>query len=109
MPIVDTGDLEYPPFVTPDNIGKKLGDTIKAKVTTPHRPIETAGQADRIAINIKINENEYTLGLNKTNRRKLVELLGKNSDNWVGKIVTLVRSEANNPRTLKTVPAIRIG
>lgn len=109
MPIVDTGELEYPPFVTADDVGKKLGDIMKAKITTSHRLLEMAGQAPRNAINIKIGNKEFTFGLNKTNTRVLAANLGKDSDDWVGKTISLYRTEANNPKTMKTVPAIRVG
>lgn len=106
MPEIDTGDLEYPPFANASDVGKKLGDSIKAKVTTCHRIIEMTG---RNAINIKIGDQELTLSLNKGNTRELIKQIGKNSDFWIGKTITLVRSEANNPQTKKIVPTIRIG
>lgn len=109
MPEIDTGELDYPPFATPNDIGKELGSKIKAKITTPHRLMEIPGQGPRNALNIKIGDKEFTLGLNKTNARVLAANLGKNSDNWVGKIISLYRTEANNPKTMKTVPAIRVG
>lgn len=109
MPEIDTGELDYPPFAIPDDIGKKLGDTTKAKITTPHRIMDIPGQGPRNAINIKIGNKDFTLGLNKTNARVIAKTHGKNSDDWVGKIITLYRTEANNPKTMKTVPAIRVG
>lgn len=109
MPEIDTGELDYPPFVTADDVGKKLGDTTHAEITTSHRLLETPGQTPRNAVNIKIGKKEYTFGLNKTNTRTLAKNLGKNSDDWVRKTITLYRTEANNPKTMKTVPTIRVG
>lgn len=106
MPEIDTGELEFPPFATADDVGPKLGNSVKATVTSFHRILESTGNK---AINIKIGNKEFTLSLNKTNTRTLVKQLGKNSDSWPKKVITLVRTEANNPKTNKIVPTIRIG
>ena len=58
---------------------------------------------------VRFKEYEKSLPLNKTNTKALVDLLGDETDDWIGKKVKLVKSMAQNPDTGKMQNVIRIG
>jgi len=51
---------------------------------------------------------ERDLALNKTNYRVLLEKLGDESDDWIGKKIRLVKIMQRNPTTRQVVPAIAV-
>lgn len=51
---------------------------------------------------------ERPLNLNKTNMASLIDILGDETDAWIGKKIRLVKSMANNPQTGSQVETIRI-
>jgi len=59
-------------------------------------------------IDFKYKKEEKSLPLNSTNFGRLIEKHGDESDNWIGKKITLMKVLVTNPQTKKEVESIRI-
>ena len=58
---------------------------------------------------VKFKEFEKELPLNKTNVNALVKLLGDVTEDWIGKVVMLLKVPTKNPQSGAQVEGVRIG
>ena len=102
---------KFAPFIKAADIGSKLGAYVDAVIDSPHRTITRDDGTESAIVDIRVGGAEgekRTLGLNKRNMAAVVAKHGKDSDQWVGQVITLVRTEANNPQTMQQVPSIKV-
>jgi hypothetical protein len=86
------------------DIGDEIGAS--AVVTILRVEVKEVG-AEKVKKGVVfVEEFGRGLVLNKTNSRTIADLLGMNTDDWIGKKVTLYRSETSFQN--KTVPCIRV-
>lgn len=71
-------------------------DKVKTRISEKPRPC------------LRLKGFEAPLGLNVTNFNRMIEKFGDDTDNWIGKRITLKRVLVNNPQTKQEQAAIRI-
>jgi hypothetical protein len=99
---VETAGKQFPPFLKASDLED---NEVEAEITSDVRETKTG----KLVFNIKIGDKEYTFGyLNATNRNRLIDLLGEETSNWVGKKITLIKVMATNPKTKQEVETIRV-
>jgi len=101
VPKIELPESDFPPFLNAKIIGKQK----TAIITSPHRILSSTNQP---VINVRVGKQEYSFSLNKTNTRRLVEMFGDNSDNWVNKKIVIYTILTTSPKTGKEVQGLRI-
>ena len=97
------------PYLSPEFIseadlhGKQVQVTIAAAAL---EDIPDVNGNKKQRVTLKFTKGSKRLILNKTNVKTLVKLHGAETDNWLGKVVTLVPTECQ--AFGQTVPCVRI-
>lgn len=83
--------------------------TTSAKIKIKNvREAELPFSGKSVIIDFDYKKQERSLPLNKTNLRKLITLLGSDTEKWIGKEITLIKVLVTNPKTKQVVESIRI-
>lgn len=90
---------ELSPFLTSDNVKEE-------SIIAPIENVEKQEVGTDKKWVLFLRGHDKGLVLNATNTRKLIELFGDESDNWIGKRIELFFTEANFKG--KAVGAVRI-
>ena len=61
-----------------------------------------------LVLDIEVKKQPYSLPLNATNLKKMIELHGGSSNKWIGKVITLYKVLVTNPKTRQEVESLRI-
>jgi hypothetical protein len=84
--------------------GDRIGDELVVTIKGAER--KTVGSEKVVKGVIFFEELERGLVLNKTNSRTIAEMYGSDTDAWMGKKITIYRSETSFQG--KVVPCIRV-
>lgn len=101
----DYGSNEHRPKLTPQVLGSPEG--VVFTIQEAHTGIDTGG--GRKAAYVVFEEYpDYAYWLNKTGILTLVEVLGGDDQDWVGKKTPLIRVHADNPTTGESVETFHV-
>lgn len=92
------------PHIEALDCGEKLGDELVVTIKGVQR--ETVGAEKVVKGVVLFNEFDRGLVLNKTNSRTIAGLFGNDTDAWIGKKITIYRSET--PLKGQVVPCVRV-
>jgi len=82
--------IDIKEYLTPD----KIGTGVTAEFTDEGRyvdPEETGFDKRVFQIGIKIGEDEYIWTMNKTSQKEVAKAFGRDTLNWVGRRVKLIK------------------
>ena len=99
------GSGEQRAKLTPEVLGSP--ETVVLTVQEARTGIET-GDGRRAALLVFEEHPDYAYWLNKTGISTLVERLGGDDDDWIGRQVPLIRVHASNPTTGGSVETFHV-
>ena len=99
------GSGEQRAKLTPEVLGSP--ETVVLTVQEARTGIET-GDGRRAALLVFEEHPDYAYWLNKTGISTLVERLGGDDDDWIGRHVPLIRVHASNPTTGGSVETFHV-
>jgi len=83
------------------------GKTAKAVIVAV-RSANLVNSGPTVILDIEIKKQRWSLPLNVTNLKKMMELKGPVTSKWIGETITLYKVLTNNPKTKQEVESLRI-
>ena len=110
MPKIPKEKYELKQVLKPDDMKEDLKTGSVVVTITGAEEINLPQTGNTYCLFFKSEKQSYEkpLPLNKTNLRRMIDLFGDNTDDWLTQQVVVMKALANNPKQQKEVPTLRL-